>query len=264
MNNYKIHDFNNFKILQHTALEDNYNYILFSSDNRAILIDPSDSDLTLYWLGKFNLNPEKILLTHHHIDHIGGVNGIKDDFNIPVYGFELDSFRMPVDIPLTKDATINWENLVINIIHTPGHTIGHIVYYIPQINVLFCGDLIFPLGCGRLFEGSYNDLLTSLTEISKLPIDTQIFCAHEYAKINIPFATFANPENIELKLRVEKINTLLSSGKFTVPSSLGEELKTNPFFGYKDKKMKEHHKMLSSSDLDFLTFLRSKRNNFTC
>ena len=206
------------------AFQDNYIWLIHNDQN-SIIVDPGDAGPVISALEKKNLNLVAILITHHHADHIGGVMELHEKYpHIKIFAPQKDKYDF-VNISLKNGDEINIPELQINykIIEIPGHTRGHIAYY--DKKNLFCGDTLFACGCGKIFDGTHEQMYNSLKKISALPKDTKIYCAHEYTKKNISFALSLDPDDTNLKLR----KALVSNIKNTIPSSLEEELKTNPF-----------------------------------
>ena len=206
------------------AFQDNYIWLIHNDQN-SIIVDPGDAKPVISALDRKKLNLVAILITHHHADHIGGVIALQDKYpHIKIFAPQKDKYDF-VNTSLKDGDEINIPELQINykIIEIPGHTRGHIAYY--DMKNLFCGDTLFACGCGKIFDGTHEQMYNSLKKISALPKDTKIYCAHEYTKKNIAFALSLNPNDEELKLR----KALISNLKNTIPSFLEEELKTNPF-----------------------------------
>ena len=206
------------------AFQDNYIWLIHNDQN-SIIVDPGDAGPVISALERKNLNLVAILITHHHADHIGGVMELQEKYpHIKIFAPQKDKYDF-VNISLKNGDEINIPELQINykIIEIPGHTQGHIAYY--DKKNLFCGDTLFACGCGKIFDGTHEQMYNSLKKISALPKDTKIYCAHEYTKKNISFALSLDPDDTNLKLR----KALVSNIKNTIPSSLEEELKTNPF-----------------------------------
>ena len=206
------------------AFQDNYIWLIHNDQN-SIIVDPGDAEPVINALERKNLNLVAILITHHHADHIGGVMALQEKYpHIKIFAPQKDKYEF-VNISLKNGDEINIPELQINykIIEIPGHTQGHIAYY--DKKNLFCGDTLFACGCGKIFDGTHEQMYNSLKKISALPKDTKIYCAHEYTKKNIAFALSLDPDDINLKLRKESLSNVTN----TIPSSLEEELKTNPF-----------------------------------
>ena len=206
------------------AFQDNYIWLIHNDQN-SVIVDPGDAGPVISALERKNLNLVAILITHHHADHIGGVIALQEKYpHIKIFAPQKDKYDF-VNISLKNGDEINIPELQINykIIEIPGHTRGHIAYY--DKKNLFCGDTLFACGCGKIFDGTHEQMYNSLKKISALPKDTKIYCAHEYTKKNITFALSLDPDDTNLILR----KALVSNIKNTIPSSLEEELKTNPF-----------------------------------
>ena len=206
------------------AFQDNYIWLIHNDQN-SVIVDPGDAGPVISALERKNLNLVAILITHHHADHIGGVIALQEKYpHIKIFAPQKDKYDF-VNISLKNGDEINIPELQINykIIEIPGHTRGHIAYY--DKKNLFCGDTLFACGYGKIFDGTHEQMYNSLKKISALPKDTKIYCAHEYTKKNISFALSLDPDDTNLKLR----KALVSNIKNTIPSSLEEELKTNPF-----------------------------------
>ncbi len=206
------------------AFQDNYIWLIHNDQN-SIIVDPGDAEPVINALERKNLNLVAILITHHHADHIGGVMALQEKYpHIKIFAPQKDKYEF-VNISLKNGDEINIPELQINykIIEIPGHTRGHIAYY--DKKNLFCGDTLFACGCGKIFDGTHEQMYNSLKKISALPKDTKIYCAHEYTKKNITFALSLDPDDTNLKLRKESLSNVTN----TIPSSLEEELKTNPF-----------------------------------
>ena len=171
-----------------------------------------------------------ILNTHHHWDHVGGNKELKNKWGCPVLGFSKDAHRIPeIDQKLEDHQDWLWEDQVCQVLFIPGHTLGHIALWFKTSSVLFSGDTLFSMGCGRLFEGTAKQMMESLNTLSRLPKETQIYCGHEYSESNARFALQIEGGNQELINRMNQIRQKRKQGESTVPFSLKEELATNPF-----------------------------------
>lgn len=213
------------------AFADNYIYLISDSDiGLAMVVDPGDADVVLRALKKKDLHLSLILNTHHHKDHVGGNARLQKEYGAPIIGPSDEQSRIEnLARGVEKGDTITFSTLRGQVIETHGHTAGHIAYYFPRIKALFCGDTLFSLGCGRLFEGTAAQLWESLIALRALPDDTLIYCGHEYTEANAKFALLLDKNNMALKARAEAAADLRKKGQPTLPSLLGEEKKTNPF-----------------------------------
>ncbi|MCU7851612.1 MAG: hydroxyacylglutathione hydrolase [Candidatus Thiodiazotropha sp. (ex Monitilora ramsayi)] len=213
-----------------SAFNDNYIWMLGNpGSNNFVAVDPGDKMPVLAWLNQHNASLCGILITHHHYDHVGGVTELLEAFpGIPVYGPAAESIR-GVTVPVGEGDVVSIEGLEadLQVLEVPGHTAGHIAYY--GEGALFCGDTLFAAGCGRVFDGTFEQLADSLQRISDLPGQTQIYCAHEYTLDNLGFATWVEPDSAALQVRIEAEQVKRESGQPTLPALLEVERKTNPF-----------------------------------
>lgn len=212
------------------AFDDNYIFLLSCSVTGEIaVVDPGDADVVIKALKGRALN--KILLTHHHYDHVGGVKKLCELYNCDVYGYKGDKHRLPCVTHWVDDGTfVAVGESVAKVISVPGHTLGHISYYFEDGESLFCGDTLFVGGCGRLFEGSAGQMFNSLVKYKSLPLSTKVYCAHEYTLSNYDFALTVFPYDECLLNAQQKAELLRVKGIPTVPTTLGEELLSNVFY----------------------------------
>jgi hydroxyacylglutathione hydrolase len=218
------------------CLKDNYSYLVIDeSNNTACVIDPSESKPVINFIEKENITLKYILNTHHHFDHIGGNIDLKNRYNSIVVGYKDDVNRIPEIQVLLEDGQI-WkaDNFEAKIIHVPGHTTGHISFHFFKEKLIFTGDTLFSLGCGKIFEGTYQEMFTSLGKIKSLPEDTKIYCGHEYTLQNSKFCIKHEPENINLQNKISKINEKLKNNLPTIPSSIKDEIECNIFLRAKN------------------------------
>jgi hydroxyacylglutathione hydrolase len=221
------------EVLPHNA---NYNFILHGG-GETIVFDPSLSKPVIDVLDKKGWKLDRIINTHHHWDHTDGNIELKEHYNAKVVGFNKDSKRIPgIDVQLNEGDEIEICGETAKVMFLPGHTTGHIAYYFSDIDILFSGDVIFAMGCGRLFEGSYEQAYESLQQIAALPAQTKIYCAHEYTLANAEFAITVEPDNDNLQKRLEKVRKLRAKEIPTIPTTVYDELRTNPFVRAKDIK----------------------------
>lgn len=212
------------------AFEDNYIWLITEPGSHyCAVVDPGDEDPVLDCLQRQNLSLSAILITHKHYDHIGGIDALKKSFpHASVFGPANENIRQ-IEKPLAEGEIVKLPQLSLSfkVMEVPGHTEGHIAYY--GENALFCGDTLFAGGCGRVFSGTFEQLSASLLRISRLPLDTQIFCAHEYTQDNLGFAEWVEPESQVLQQRIAKVAKMRARGEPTVPTMLETEIETNPF-----------------------------------
>ena len=220
------------------CLQDNYSYLIIDEKNlEACVVDPSEAKPIIDYLSGKNINLKYILNTHHHYDHIGGNTELKKKFGSVVLGFNGDAKRIPeIDILLKDNEIWNSGNFKAKIIHIPGHTTGHICFYFFDENLLFTGDTLFSLGCGRIFEGTYEQMFNSLNKIKELPKDTEIYCGHEYTLQNASFCLANDQANLRLKEKITKIKKQLENNLPSIPTTLADEIECNIFLKAKDLK----------------------------
>ena len=218
------------------CLQDNYSYLIIDESNKtASVIDPSEAKPIINFIEKENINLKYILNTHHHYDHIGGNKDLKKKYNSVVIGYKDDASRIPgIDILLNNNQIWKANNFEAKIMHIPGHTTGHISFHFFKEKLIFTGDTLFSLGCGKIFEGTYQDMFDSLNQIKKLPQDTKIYCGHEYTLQNSKFCIKHDPENLNLKKKIVEIKKKLENNIPTIPSTLKEENECNIFLRAKD------------------------------
>ena len=221
-----------------SCLQDNYSYLIIDeTNNTACVVDPSESQPIIDCLKNKNIDLKYILNTHHHFDHIGGNKELKKKYNSIVVGYKHDAERIPeIDIRLENNEIWKNDNFVAKIIHVPGHTKGHICFHFYNEKLLFTGDSLFSLGCGRVFEGTNEQMFNSLNKIKTMPLDTQIYCGHEYTLNNSKFCIKHDSENLNLKKKIQNIQIKLKHSLPTIPSTLKEELDCNIFLRAKDVK----------------------------
>lgn len=213
------------------AFSDNYIYLLRDpATNKVAVVDPGTADPVMAMLTARGWPLDMILLTHHHADHIGGVPMLKARYGADVVGPSADANRIPgLDRCVGESDRVALGNETALVYETHGHTRGHISFWFPDSGALFCGDTLFSLGCGRMFEGTASVMWSSMQKLRDLPDDTLIYCGHEYTESNARFAVTADPDNAELAERAAEVRSLRSQGSPTIPSRLGVEKQTNPF-----------------------------------
>lgn len=227
------------KVLAVPAFDDNYFWLIHDGRHAAV-VDPGEARPILAALADHQLSLVAILLTHHHADHIGGVPGLLQQVQVPVFGPAGENISA-VTRPLAEgDTAIVPElGLSLSVLDVPGHTRGHIAYVGAERGWLFCGDTLFAGGCGRLFEGTPAQMTQSLAKLAALPESTQVFCAHEYTLSNLRFAQAVEPGNADLQARVIREQAKRARNEPTVPSTIGLELSTNPFLRYREPAIME-------------------------
>jgi hydroxyacylglutathione hydrolase len=225
------------KIGQILLLRDNYGYLLVcEKTQQAAIIDPSEAEPVLSRIESENVALKAILNTHHHRDHTGGNEGILTKHRAEVYGHKSDKGRIPgLTHGVDEGDEVKIGELQGKVLFIPGHTTGHVAYLFE--NNLFCGDTLFTAGCGRLFEGTPEQMHASLKKLMALPDNTKVYCGHEYTESNLRFAISVEPKNPKLAARFERVRGLRARGTPTVPATLEEEKQTNPFLRWDSKEI---------------------------
>lgn len=213
------------------VLADNYIYLLHEPvSGTTAAVDPAIAEPVLAVLQENGWQLDYIFNTHHHNDHVGGNLQLKQATGCKIVGAAVDQAHIPgIDIALHDGEQIQLGEQVFQVIFTPGHTSGHIVYYCADSHALFCGDTLFSLGCGRLFEGTAEQMWHSLQKLKALPENTRVYCAHEYTQANGRFALTLEADNKDLQQRLAEVAALSASNQSTLPSTIALELATNPF-----------------------------------
>ncbi len=246
------------------CLEDNYAYLLHAPlTGMTAVVDAPEAAPIMAALEAKGWQLDFILITHHHWDHVDGVEALHSKYGTTVIGASADAHRLPnLDLAVAGGSSFSLGNVTVDVIDVPGHTLGHVAYHIPVAKALFTADSLMALGCGRLFEGTPEQMLESLTQLASLPDETLVYSGHEYTATNAAFALTVDPENADLKARADNIKTARANGRFTVPSLLSLEKSTNPFLRSHSKGIKETLQMPDASDIEVFTEVRLRRNEF--
>ena len=243
-------------------LSDNYSYLLFNNNSSSsIIVDPAEANSIINILKKKNLNLDYIFITHHHSDHTSGlVKLVKEYPKVKIFSpSELYSLKIN---KISDGDILNTSLNEFKILSTPGHTLDHIVLCDYNNNFLFCGDVLFRLGCGRIFEGTFEQMQNSLQKLFRLPDKMIVFCGHEYTKNNLNFLEFIFKNNLILEKTKNKIlKDLISNGR-SIPFNLGEEKKCNPFLNQECEMGSEFKKRKKYSNTEFFRYLRERKDNF--
>ena len=252
-----------FDIIRIQAFKDNYIWLL-RKGAAAVVVDPGDAGPVLDVLDRQGLALTAILITHHHADHQGGVAGLLARYPAPVFGPAHESITA-LSRPLHGGETIALPGLGVElaVIAVPGHTLGHLAYH--GAGALFCGDTLFTAGCGRVFEGTMAQMLASLERLAALPAETAVYCAHEYTLANLRFALAVDPGNPLLQQRAAEVAALRAEGRASVPSTLAQEVATNPFLRCQEPALVAAAQSRGTSANDSLavfTALREWKNVF--
>ena len=246
------------------CLSDNYSYLIRDKATNLVgVVDPSEFNPVDLKISKTYKKLDFILNTHHHHDHVGGNIDLKKKYNSKIICSSYDEKRIPgVDIKKSDGDQFSLGETDFKIIHIPGHTLGHIAFYSQKTNVVFTGDTLFSLGCGRIFEGTFEQMFKSLEKIKNLPKNTMMYCGHEYTKKNGQFCISIDGKNGKLQDRIKNVDNKTQKNLPTIPITLGEELETNIFLRCEDKKIKNKLKMNNASKLEVFTKLRNLKDQF--
>jgi hydroxyacylglutathione hydrolase len=243
---------------------DNFGVLLHDpASGETALIDAPEESSILAAIERTGWTPTVILTTHHHIDHVEANLALKERFGLKIIGPAAEASKIPgIDETVREGDAIDFGGEKIEVIETPGHTSGHISYYLPKSKVAFTADTLFELGCGRLFEEGPPAMFASLKKLAALPLETVVYCGHEYTQANARFALTVDPTNPALKERAGRIDALRADGKPTLPTTIGEELATNPFLRWHDPAIRKHLGMEAASDAEVFAEIRKRKDNF--
>ena len=252
------------EIITLPALADNYVFLIHNHDtSETALVDCPDDPIIELELEKRGWALSTILLTHHHWDHIDGAVELANATGAKIVGAKADAHRLPkLDQALEPGDSVTLAGATGTVIDVSGHTIGHIAVHFPDLNAVFTADSLMALGCGRLFEGTPDQMWESLSKLAALPPDTVVYSGHEYTQANARFAVTIEPENQDLQSRIEEIETLRSANRPTVPSTLALELKTNPFLRAGLSEVKALIGMPDATDAESFAEIRKRKDNF--
>lgn len=248
---------------QFPYMSDNYGVLMHhSASGETAAIDAGDGPALLAALETTGWTLTDLFITHHHADHTGGLAQVKASTGCKVTGPKLHSSISGLDNLVSDADQFQFAGCDVQVIHTPGHTADMLNYYLPSEAVVFTGDTLFALGCGRLFEGDADTMWQSLGKLMALPASTTIYCSHEYTEANGRFAVTVDPHNKTLLERFDNIKKKRAAGEPTIPCTLEEELATNPFLRAADKSIRDHLNMQDASDAQVFAEIRKRKDNF--
>ncbi len=252
----------NLEFHQFTCLDDNFGVLIHDPDSGdTASLDAPEAKKVRDALTDTGWNLTHILVTHHHGDHIQGIPELKDAFGCHVIGPAAEAGKIPtLDQTFGDGDEFSFGGEPVRVISTPGHTLGMINFYFPQSGVVFTGDTLFALGCGRIFEGDPQMMWHSLTKLMALPADTIVYCGHEYTLANAKFSVTIDPENSALASRMDEIEALRAAGKPTLPTTIGKELETNPFLRAADPEIRANLGMTGASDAEVFAEIRGRKD----
>ncbi|HCL23830.1 MAG TPA: hydroxyacylglutathione hydrolase [Halomonas sp.] len=247
------------------ALSDNYIWLIRQDTNQSVcVVDPGEAAPVIEFLERESLTLDTILITHHHQDHTGGLDALAKRYSPRVIGPDNPSIK-GIDERVGEGDQVRIMGRLFEVMATPGHTLDHISYFTPGIPaLLFCGDTLFSAGCGRLFEGTPEQMFTSLNRFAELPEDTLVFAAHEYTQANLTFARAADPDNDAVTHALQECEKARMLDRPTLPSTIGRELKINPYLRVGTDSVRKAAGSQGANDDDLATFttLREWKNRF--
>lgn len=251
-------------IRQFPCLSDNYGFLIHDpASGETATIDTPDPDRILAEAKAAGWTITQIWNTHHHFDHAGGNAAIKAATGARIVGPSYESARIPgIDLPVSDGDSVWLGKIEAKVVFTPGHTSGHIVYSLPGEHVAFVGDTMFALGCGRLFEGSPQQMWTSLSRLADLPDDTVIYCAHEYTQANARFALSIDPDNRDLQAYAASVDAKRARGEATVPTTIGAEKAANPFLRAADPAIRARLGLPDAANAGVFAEIRRRKDAF--
>jgi hydroxyacylglutathione hydrolase len=247
-----------------TARSDNFGVLLHDPDTgRTASIDAPEEAPILAALERRGWTLTDIFTTHHHGDHVEANLALKDRFGVTIIGPKNEAERIPgIDKAVGDGDSFDFAGHRVEVIETPGHTAGHICFYLPEDKLLFSADTLFALGCGRLFERPAEVMWPSLLKLRALPADTTVYFGHEYTLSNARFAVTVDPDNAALKARAQAIETLRAEGRPTAPTLLADEIATNPFLRADDPAIRAHLGMEGAEDWQVFAEIRARKDRF--
>jgi hydroxyacylglutathione hydrolase len=251
------------EIEQIPVLSDNYVYLVHEpAAGVTAAVDPVVEPV-LERLAARGWKLDWILSTHHHADHTGGNLELKEKTGCRVAGARKDEARIPgIDLKLAEGDRFQLGEVDAQVFETPGHTSGHISFWFPDAKALFCADTLFSLGCGRVFEGTYEQMWNSLSKLAALPDDAMVYCGHEYSQANARFALTVDPDNKALQARAAEIDRQRAAGQPTVPTRLDAERAANPFLRAGDPAIRKRLGLESASDVEVFAEIRRRKDRF--
>ena len=246
------------------CLSDNYAFLAHDEETgHTTLVDVPEAKPILAALSARNWSLDQILITHHHADHIQGLNDVLAKHDARVVGAKADIHRLPnLDEQVEEGDAVTIGSETGTVIDVSGHTVGHLAFHFPETGVVFTADSLMALGCGRVFEGTKPQMWESLSKLAALPPDTIVCSGHEYTAANAKFALTIDPDNPKLQARAKKVNEMRARNEPTVPSTLAEELATNPFLRAGDPAIAAHLGMQGEDAADVFAELRTRKDNF--
>ncbi|MBE7185889.1 MAG: hydroxyacylglutathione hydrolase [Methylobacterium mesophilicum] len=252
------------EIEQFICRSDNYGVIAYDLESgETVIFDAPEAKPIIEALDRRGWTPTTLLITHHHGDHVAGNLELKERYRLKVIGPEKEAARIPgIDDTVREGAILPFGDDEIHVIDTPGHTAGHVSYYLPRSGIAHTADTLFALGCGRLLECGADVMFASLEKLKKLPPETLVYVGHEYTQANARFALGIDPGNAALQARAKRIDEQREKNEMTLPTTIGEELATNPFLRANDPAIRKALGMEEASDVEVFAEIRKRKDNF--
>jgi hydroxyacylglutathione hydrolase len=246
------------------CLKDNYAYLVHEPATKSVaVVDPSETAPVVAALEQHGLRLTHILNTHHHFDHTGGNLELKEMTGAKIIGPKADADRIPgIDVSVGEGDLVAIGASIARVFDIPAHTKGHIAFWFEADKAVFTGDTLFAMGCGRLFEGTPAQMWSSLSKLARLPADTRVYCGHEYTQSNGRFALTLEPDNADLVARMKEVDDLRQKGLPTIPSTIGSELKTNPFMRATSPSLRKSLALESADNVEVLAETRRRKDVF--
>lgn len=250
------------EIEQFLCRSDNFGILMRDPQSgETAIVDAPEERAILEAVSRTGWTPTVLFTTHHHLDHVEANLALKERFGLRIVGPKAEASKIPgIDQTVAEGDVLEFGGETVRVIETPGHTAGHISYYLPKSGVAFTADTLFALGCGRIFEGMPATMFASLRKLAALPAETVVYCGHEYTLSNARFALTVDPTNSALKTRAKEIEALRADGKATLPTTIGQELATNPFLRSHDPAIRRNLGMETASDEAVFAEIRKRKD----
>jgi hydroxyacylglutathione hydrolase len=252
------------RVEQFMCRSDNFGALVHDDESgRTLLVDAPEERPILEAIERTGWKPDLLLITHHHGDHVEANLALKQKFGLSIVGPKAEEPKIPgIDKTVAEGDTIAFGSEMITVVETPGHTVGHVSYLFPDSGIVFAADTLFAIGCGRLLECKAPVMFESLKRLAALPLETKVYCGHEYTQANARFALSVDPTNSALKERAAEVDRLRAEGKPTLPTTIGRELATNPFLRWHDPVIRCNLGMDAASDVDVFAEIRKRKDVF--
>jgi hydroxyacylglutathione hydrolase len=252
------------RVEQFMCRTDNFGALVHDDQSgRTLLVDAPQEPPILEAIERTGWKPDLLIITHHHGDHVEANLALKERFKLTIVGPKAEAAKIPgIGKTVHEGDTIPFGSEMITVMETPGHTAGHVSYLFPDSGIVFAADTLFAIGCGRLLECKPPVMFASLKRLAALPLETKVYCGHEYTQANARFALTVDPTNSALKERAAEVDKLRAAGKATLPTTIGLELATNPFLRWHDPVIRRNLGMEKAADVDVFAEVRKRKDVF--